>query len=357
VSNVLFQLINDNDESNIFESNELSVLYTITFVKMNFEFKFKFISEYFSNLKWKKIILMLSKNQMIKLLFELNNDDLLYRTDHVAIEHVYEFKRLCISSNIIQNILQMTHFNNKHSEFAKCYDEIFVFWYIHKLFKILREFLRHCFECQIFQTRRHKSYDFLQSIFTSSVFFHTITIDFILALSNTEEYDIVMFVTCKFSKRLILIFENIIWKAKQWVVILFSRLELMNWELSKIIISDRDLKFLVELWSTIFERLEIKFLYFIVYHSQSDDQSKRTNQSIEIALRYHLINMKNLKEWSQCISTFQSHLNNTITSTNKISNEILYEFISINFENIIDKSDLFFIDNVARTRKKVINIG
>jgi hypothetical protein len=51
VSDALSRLVSENDESNILESDELDVSYIIILVEMNFEFKFRIISEYFSNFK------------------------------------------------------------------------------------------------------------------------------------------------------------------------------------------------------------------------------------------------------------------------------------------------------------------
>ncbi len=277
VLDALSRLASNNNEF-VSDVRELNVLFTITLVEMNFDFRFKIISEYFSNSKWKKIMNTLFKNLVIKLSFELNNHDLIYRTNQVFIEHVYEFRRLCISLNIISDILHIAH-SFDHSEFVKCFDIMFSFWYIQKLFKHLRKYLRHCSQCQIFQTRRHESYEFLQSILISNVSFHIIIIDFILALSKfaSNNFDTVMFTTCKFFKRITLILENFIWTAKNWALALLQRLKLMNWDFSKIIISDRDFKFLAKLWKTIFDRMRVKLLYSTAYHSQTNDQSKRSN--------------------------------------------------------------------------------
>jgi hypothetical protein len=276
VSDALFRLVNENDEYNIFESKELDALFIIVLIEMNSAFKKKIIVEYFKNKRWIKILHTLEKKN-INLSFELNKDDLIYRTNHVAIEHVYESKRLCIFVNIISDILKMIHFHNHHFEFVKCYDIIFVSWYIHELSKHFKEYLRHCSNCQIFQTRRHKFYDSLQSVLISNVLFHIITIDFILALSDTDKYDSTMFITCKFSKRIFIIFEKSNWKARDWDLALLTRLKMMNWDLSKAIISNRDSNFLTELWKIIFDKLDVKLLYSIAYHSQSNEQFERTN--------------------------------------------------------------------------------
>ena len=43
------------------------------------------------------------------------------------------------------------------------------------------------------------------------------------------------------------------------------------------------------LWKIIFQKFKIIIITFIVYHSQIDEQSKRINQIIKIALRFHFI--------------------------------------------------------------------
>jgi hypothetical protein len=240
--------------------------------------------------------------------------------------------------------------------FVKCYDIISFFWYIHELFKHLRQYLQHCSNCQIFQTRRHKSYEYLQSMLISNVSFHIITIDFILALSDIEKYDCALFVTCKFFKRIFLIFEKINWKAKNWVMTLLTRLEIMNWELFKVIIFDRDSKFLVDLWKIIFDRLSVKLLYSTAYHSQTDEQFERINQTVKIALRYQLTSMTNIKKWSRTLFIIQFHMNNSIFSLEKTLNEIVYEFISIQFFDLTKENNSSQEDYVTLMRKKIFDV-
>lgn len=58
-----------------------------------------------------------------QLSFTLKNDDLIYRSDEIAIKHVYQFRKLCISSIVIKNILYIAH-DSEHFDFVKCYDII-----------------------------------------------------------------------------------------------------------------------------------------------------------------------------------------------------------------------------------------
>ena len=148
--------------------------------------------------------------------FFFRQNDFIFKFENVINDHVYQTCRLCIFSSTIQQILEIVH-NDNHSKFARCYEKIFSIYYIRDLSRYLRNFLKYCSKCQIYQTRRHKFYDFLQSILISSIFFRTITIDFVLTLlkSFSKNFDSFMSINCKYSKRIFLILEKIIWFAIQ----------------------------------------------------------------------------------------------------------------------------------------------
>ncbi len=208
---------------------------------------------------------------------------------------------------------------------------MFSSWYIHELFKHFRKYLRHCSQCQIFQTRRYKFYESLQSIFTSKISFHILTMNFVLALSifHSDKFDSTMFITCKFFKRMTIISDKTVWKVRDWILKLLNQLKIMNWELFKTIISNKDVKFLSKLWKIWFNKFDVRLLYFIVYHSQSNDQFERTNQTIEIAFRYHLIDMKNSKKWSQCLL----YNFNLITSLSKLKESLTRSYTNLSLYN------------------------
>ena len=138
--------------------------------------------------------------------------------------------------------------------------------------------MKHCFQCQIYQTRRHAFYDSLQSILIFSISFHIVILNFILVLFlSRQKFDTTMFLFCKFFKRSFVIFDKKTWFVKKWNIALLDRLDIANWNLSKIIISNRDRKFLFDMWTTIFEKLKIKFMYSTTYHFQIDEQNERIN--------------------------------------------------------------------------------
>ena len=137
--------------------------------------------------------------------FKLRNDLIYYTFEKNK-------KRLYISTIIKQKIFRLIHDLNNHDNFHRTYDRIINSIYIRQLIKRLHDYIDHCSKCQLNQTKRHFFYEFLQSIFISSIFFHIINIDFILILSNTNSKKLnnAMIVTCKFIKKIITLLDKII---------------------------------------------------------------------------------------------------------------------------------------------------
>ena len=126
-------------------------------------------------------------------------DELIYKKDNHNMSFISQ--RLCISKSFVKNILHIAHDVN-HADFDRTYLNVISFYYIKSLFTKVNQYLKHCSKCVVNQTKRHKSYDSLQSIFSSSISFHTITIDFVLVMSSSHiDINNVMTAICKFFKR------------------------------------------------------------------------------------------------------------------------------------------------------------
>ncbi len=67
------------------------------------------------------------------------------------------------------------------------------------------------------------------SISFTNIFFHTITLDFILALSiSIDELKCLLIIIDKFFKKLMLISDKSIWSMKKWAYALIERLQQAN---------------------------------------------------------------------------------------------------------------------------------
>jgi hypothetical protein len=68
-------------------------------------------------------------------------------------------------------------------------------------------------------------------------------------------------------------------------------------------------------------------LYSTVYYPQTDRQSERANQSVEIALCYFSATLLSPEDWEPALLYIQFYLNNLIVaSTLRSPNEALYSF-------------------------------
>ena len=136
-----------------------------------------------------------------------------------------------------------------------------------------------------------------------------------------------MSVTCKFSKRVTLIEGKDTFTAEDWAHAFLARLDLVDWGLPGELITDRDPKFLSKFWTSLFENLGVKLLYSTAYHLQTDGSSERTNQTVEIALRFFVHALVYPSEWPQVLSRIQAIINNSSSlTTGKTPNELAYGF-------------------------------
>ena len=108
---------------------------------------------------------------------------------------------------------------------------------------------------------------------------------------------------------------------------MLQQLDIAGWSLPKVILSDRDLKFLNVLWKDIFTALKINLIYSTTYHPQTDGSFERTNQTAEIMLRFYLARMEHEDQWHTILSRLQAALNNaTSTNSGKSPNKVTYGF-------------------------------
>jgi hypothetical protein len=140
---------------------------------------------------------------------------------------------------------------------------------------------------------RHKPYGKLQPIPPPDAPWKIISWDFIqgLPLSRDEQtntvYNEVLAITCKFTKESIFEPWNNTWGAKELAHV-FTRRVFSQHGLPEIIISDRDSLFTSHFWTSLMSQLGTKLKIATKSHAQTDGQTERLNQTLEIYLRCFL---------------------------------------------------------------------
>ena len=308
--------------------------YSATMVEMDEAFHKSLVEGYQKDPHWKRIGDMIDENAKLvadgegaRLPFvrgtaAAGNADLIFhRNKDTGLE------RLCIPQGSVKQVLEIAH-GNGHPGFERTVDTVAKSWYIRHLSKHIHDYIKHCPECLVLQTRRHRPYGYLQPIESPSIPFHTLSLDFILAMPLTDDgLDCALTVTDKFTKRTTYIPGKATWTAEQWAIALLDRLDIGDWGIPKVLLSDRDPKFLSDLWKSLFDRMGVSLLYSTAYHPQTDGSSERTNQTAEIALRFYLHGLQKASMWPFVLPRLQALLNNAqSTTTGKSPNELAYGF-------------------------------
>ena len=113
-----------------------------------------------------------------------------------------------------------------------------------------------------------------------------------------------------------------------------------KWKLSRTILFDRNRKFVAIFWKIIFNHLKIVLLFITAYHSQKDDQSKKTNQILKIALKFALMK-KNCKNVTKLFFFIHIMMNNFQNVIIKLSfHEILYEFKMLKTVDLLNNDQI-----------------
>jgi hypothetical protein len=143
---------------------------------------------------------------------------------------------------------------------------------------------------------------------------------------TTKANNACMSITCQFSKRIGLLPGKDTDKAEAWGTRLLDFLSLTGWNTPVRIISDRDSKFLAGIWRAIFARLQTRLLMTTAWHPQADGQSERTNQTVEIAMRFAADDQRYV-DWEDAIPALVRAYNSSTNSTTGYTpDELCYGF-------------------------------
>ena len=301
--------------------------YPVSLITVSDAFRKRLYEGYNNEPRWTRIINMVKANDDLgdnaaALPYKMVDGLLYFDDDEKGL-------RLCIPSSMEKEVFQLAHDELGHPGYARTHERLTEGLHLHNMSTKLHDFIRHCPQCQHNQTPRHKPYGSLQPIFCPARPFHTLTIDFILALPKSlASEDCVMSVTDKFSKAVTFIPGQITYSSKDWAIRLLDRLAQLNWGLPRAIISDRDRKFVGELWREIFLALKVDLLYSTAWHPQTDGMSERSNQTAEIALRYYIATLDDIREWPKILPRMSAALNNSVkySSTALAPTQVMYGF-------------------------------
>lgn len=220
------------------------------------------------------------------------------------------------------------------------------------LSKRLKAYIRACPTCAVAKSKNHLGGK-LHPLELPEKPFETIAMDFVVALPLSGGFDAILTVTDKFTKMVSLIPCNTTDSAKEtarrWTESYYSR-----FGVSRNIISDRDVKFVSSFWQELFKLLDCKLLMSTAFSPQTDGQSERTNQTMEVMLR-SLLSQREFTDWKPLLPIVEFSINSMKSEASLRSPfETLYGFNPRCFPDMIlrDQNEEFDLDYLRETVRK-----
>ncbi len=231
---------------------------------------------------------------------------------------MYHDSQLWVSFNELlqMNLIREMHDQSSvdHSDILKTVKVIKRNYYWLFMRKTMNRYIWNCYICQRSKTSRDKSNDLLQSLSISEQRWQDIAMNFIINLSDSSEYNVILTTICKLSKErhyisCIIDDEDITVEKTAEMLI-----QWVYWthDLSSFIVFNRDTQFTFILWKSLCKWLSISLQLFIVHHSQIDDQSEQVNQNVKRYLRSFCSYMQN--DWFKWLLIIEFINNNVLFS-------------------------------------------
>jgi hypothetical protein len=152
----------------------------------------------------------------------------------------------------------------------------------------VKKYVNACFACHRIKTIKHKSFEQLQSIFmlkkSRLKWIMNFITDLSFNVSRKVAYDSILVLVDWYTKYARYIRARQNWIAVQLIDAMIKEL-FIKCEIFEIIITDRENLFISKYWSTFCYHLKLAFRYNIAFHSQTNDQTERQNQTLEQYLR------------------------------------------------------------------------
>ncbi len=203
-------------------------------------------------------------------------------------------KKFYIFSNFLRReLLKQNHddFHVNHFKYEKILELLQRKYWWFNMSKNVKEYVISCTKCFLTKSIKHKFYELLQSLSIFQEFRKNWTMNFIIDLSFSKRreqvYDVILIIINRYTKYFKYISTRKDWTAKHLANKLFDEI-FFKQEMSKSIIFDRYSLFTFNFWSNFCYHLRIKIRLNIVFHSQTDDQTKRQNQTLKQYLKIYV---------------------------------------------------------------------
>ncbi|CCE34914.1 uncharacterized protein CPUR_08853 [Claviceps purpurea 20.1] len=181
----------------------------------------------------------------------------------------------------------------------------------------VRRYVSTCLECQRNKTPKHLLHGLLQPMELHYKPWQSVAMDFITDLPLSNGCDSIWVMVDPFTKMAHFIPLKVNGKRTEDLIHIFARHYWKHHGIPLDIISDRDSRFTSHLWKDFLKLLGIKSRMSTAFHPQTDGQTERTNQTLEIYLRA-FVNYE-MSNWEDLLPTAEFAYNNTTSASSGLT--------------------------------------
>ena len=144
----------------------------------------------------------------------------------------------------------------------------------------VKNYVSGCDQCQQMKSFPEKPAEKLKPNKATTQPWKDITTDFITGLPETQGYDALFIICCRYTKQAYIISTSTTTSARGLITLFRDHVWKLH-SLPETALSDRGLQFVAEFMKELNEILEIKTKLSMAYHPQTDGQTEQVNQEIE----------------------------------------------------------------------------
>lgn len=171
-----------------------------------------------------------------------------------------------------------------HSGIQATYHRVKKLFFWSGLKMAIENFIKQCLACQQAKHTNLKPAGFLQPLPVPQDSWQDLTMDFIEGLPKSKGYDVIMVIVDRLTKYAHFVPLKHPFSAAQMARAFLEQVVRLH-GVSCSIVSDRDKIFTSTFWKELFAAVETRLLYSTAYHPQTNGQSERVNQCLEMYLR------------------------------------------------------------------------
>jgi len=233
-------------------------------------------------------------------------------------------ERIRVAEDQEKDVIKALHDNpvSGHPGIEKTLEQIRRRYMFPDMKKKVTRYIARCEQCQKNKHSRHAKYGTIQFSDPPTKPWEEVTMDFVTDLPVSEDhatktkYNGILVVVDRLTKYSHFIPYRTNFTAPQVASLVIDRC-IRHHGIPRRFITDRDKIFTSNFWKTVINEMGIKHSMSTAFHPQTDGQTERINQNIEIYLRHYLDWEQ--ENWVSLLPIAQLALNNHISSTTKVT--------------------------------------